>query len=127
MKYLVDTHVFIWWLEGNKKLKNSIRKIIEDQENKVLVSVVSGIETSIKRKSRKLKLKTALKRMFKISGFEILNVNLDHVLELNRLPIHKDHGDPFDRILISQAKVENLTLITSDPKIWKYKISLLKA
>lgn len=127
MKYLVDTHVFIWWLEGNKKLKNSIRKIIEDKENQVLVSVASGIETSIKRKSRKLKLKTTLKRMFKIAGFEILSVNLDHVLELNKLPIHKDHRDPFDRILISQTKVENLTLITSDPKIWKYKVTILKA
>lgn len=127
MRYLVDTHVFIWWLEGNKKLKNSIRKIVEDKENQVLVSVVSGIETGIKRKSRKLKLRTTLKRMFKIAGFEILSVNLDHVLELNKLPIHKDHGDPFDRILISQAKVEDLTLITSDPKIWKYKIDLIRA
>lgn len=126
MKYLVDTHVFIWWLEGNEKLKNSIRKIIEDKENQVLVSVVSGIETSIKSKSRKLKLKTTLKRMFKIAGLEILNVNLNHVLELDKLSLHKGHNDPFDRILIAQAKVENLTLVTSDPKIWKYKIALLK-
>lgn len=125
MRILLDTHVFLWALEGNKKLKDSIRRIIEDPKNQILVSVVNGIEISIKSRKEKLKLKTTLKRMFEISGFEILNINFNHLLALDKLPLH--HKDPFDRILISQSKVENLTLITSDIKIWKYDLKLLKA
>lgn len=127
MRYLVDTHIFIWWLEGNKRLKNSIRKIIEDKKNQILVSVISGIEISIKHRIRKVKLKTNIERMFKISGFDTLSVNLNHVLMLDKLHFYKGHKDPFDRILISQAKVENLILITADSKILKYKVSSLKA
>ncbi len=126
MKYLLDTHTFIWWLEGNKKLKISARKILASSENQILVSVVSGIEISIKSRSRKLNITTTVKKMFEISGFKVLNVDFNHVLEFNQLPSHSDHNDPFDRILISQAKAEGLTLITSDPKIWQYKIHLIK-
>lgn len=127
MKCLLDTHTFIWWLEGNKKLKISIRKILESSENQILVSVMSGIEISIKSRSRKLNTNTTVQKMFEVSGFQVLNIDFNHVLEFNRLPVHPDHKDPFDRILISQAKVENLTLITSDEKIWRYELSLLKA
>lgn len=125
MRYLLDTHIFLWWLWGNKKLKNSVREIIQSPKNQILVSVVSGIEISIKHKSGKLSLKTTLRRMFEISGFEILNINLSHIFKLDKLPIY--HKDPFDRLLVSQAKTENLTLVTSDDKILKYKVSTLKA
>lgn len=125
MRYLLDTHIFLWWLEGDKRLKNSVKEVIQNSENQILVSIVSGIEISIKQKLGKLSLKTTLKRMFEISGFEALNINLNHALELDKLPSH--HKDPFDRILISQARVENLNLITSDPKILKYKVSALEA
>lgn len=125
MRYLVDTQIFFWWLERPSKLKNSIHHILEDRQNQILVSAITGVEISIKHKSGKLKLETTLKVMYELSGFEVLNLNLEHVLELNKLPLY--HKDPFDRILISQALVENLTLITSDQKIWKYKLKLLKA
>lgn len=127
MHYLVDTHIFLWWLNGDKKLKSSIRKILENKENQIVASVVNGIEISIKSKTRKIKLKTTVEEMFKISGFKVLDVNLSHTLELDKLPLHSNHKDPFDRILISQARVENLTLITTDEKIWKYDLPLLKA
>ena len=127
MRYLVDTHILIWWLTNDKKLKTSIRKIIEKKENQITLSVVSGIEVSIKSRTRRLKLMTTVKRMFEISDFKVLDVNLSHILELEKLPLYRNHKDPFDRILISQAKVENLTLITTDEKIWKYNLSLLKA
>lgn len=86
----------------------------------------SGIEISIKNRLGKLPLKTTLNRIFEASGFAVLDINSNHLFEFDKLPIHPGHKDPFDRILISQAKVENLTLITSDPKIWKYKIPVLK-
>ena len=127
MRYLVDTHIFVWWLTDDRKLKTSTRKIIGNKENQITASVVSGIEVGVKARTRRLKLKTTVKKMFEISGFKALDVNLSHVLELEKLPLHKDHKDPFDRLLIAQAKAEHLTLITADEKIWKYDISLLKA
>lgn len=127
MRYLVDSHIFLWWLNGDKKLKNPLKKIIENKENQITVSVISGIEISIKARTGNVKLKTTINRMFEVSGFEVLDVNLSHVLELDKLPLHKDHKDPFDRILISQSRVEKLTFITTDEKIWKYDLPLLKA
>lgn len=127
MRYLVDTHIFLWWLNGDKKLKDPIRKIIENKENQVTVSVISGIEISFKARTGRIKLKTTIKRMFEISGFKVLDVSLDHVLGLDALPLQKSHNDPFDKILIAQSRAENLTFITVDKKIWKYNLSLLKA
>ena len=125
MRYLVDTHILLWSISGSKRLKNSVKDILVDSSNQVYVSVVSGLEIAIKKRTGKIRLKTSLKECFKKSGFSLLDVNLSHALELDRLPIH--HNDPFDRILISQAKVENLTLITADKKIWRYKVPVLKA
>lgn len=127
MHYLIDTHIFLWWLNGDKKLKTVIKKTIENKENQIVASVINGIEISIKARKRKIKLKTTIERMFEVSGFKVLDVNLNHVLELDKLPLHKNHKDPFDKILVSQARVENLTFITSDDKIWKYNLPLLKA
>lgn len=125
MRYLIDTQVFIWWLGDLSKIKDSTRSILENKQNQILVSTITGVEISIKQKLGKIKLKTTLKTMFRLSGFEVLNLNLEHAIKLGELPLY--HHDPFDRILIAQAKIENLTLITSDPKIWKYKIPLIKA
>lgn len=126
MKYLLDTHIFIWSLNGDTRLKTSIKDIISDKNNTIIVSVISGWEMSIKmRDKRKLRLKTSIKKAFEISGFDILNVSLEHVLHLNNLPFY--HNDPFDRMLISQAKAENLIFITHDKQIWKYDIDILKA
>ncbi|TSC90264.1 MAG: PilT domain-containing protein [Microgenomates group bacterium Gr01-1014_5] len=125
--YLLDTNILLWWVDDNKRLKRSIYKVIQDKNNQILVSVVSAIEISIKNNLGKLPLKTSLERIFEGSEFEVLDIGLSHALELNRLPLHSGHRDPFDRVLISQAKAEKLTLITSDEKIWKYKLSILKA
>ncbi len=123
-RYLVDTHIFVWWLNGDSRLKTLVREMVSDTRNSVFVSVVSGWEMSIKIKNRKLKLKTSIKRMYEIAGFKVLDVTLDYVLFLEKLPLY--HRDPFDRMLIAQAKAENLTLITSDKKIWKYKVDVLR-
>lgn len=122
MRYLLDTNIFLWSLNDDPKLKSTIRKILEDPQNEIYTSVVNGWEISIKHRIGKLPLKTTLAECFKRSDFKILNISLDHILVLDKLPPH--HKDPFDRILIAQAKQENLTLITSDEKIFKYKQSL---
>lgn len=122
--FLVDTHILLWWLNGDKKLKESIRKILADTKNEIYISIASGWEISIKNRVGKLSLKTTLAECFEKSAFRILNIDLNHILCLDKLPLH--HKDPFDRILIAQSQFENLTLITHDKKIWKYDTSLLK-
>lgn len=124
MHYLLDTNIFLWWLDKDRKLKDAVQQIIKDPRNQIFVSVASGWEISIKNRAGKLPLKTTLKTCFEISGFEVLDMNLDHILKLDKLPLY--HKDPFDRILIAQAQVEHLILITNDKKIWKYKVDLLK-
>jgi len=124
MNYLLDTQIFLWWLAKDKKLKESIKKIIADPQNTIYVSVTNAWEISIKYKIGKLPLKTTLEKCFEVTKFPIININLQHILQLDKLPLI--HKDPFDRLLIAQSMIENLTLITSNPKIWQYKIDLLK-
>lgn len=120
MRYLIDTHIFLWWLKGDKQLKASIRKLIENPKNRIFVSVAVAWEMSIKHKAGKLPLKTSIKRSFSVAGFELLDINLEHVLQLAGLP--SLHKDPFDRIMLAQSIKENLSFVTSDKKIAKYKI-----
>lgn len=124
-KFLLDTHIFIWWMEKNKKLSKEIFAVINSPSNELFVSVASIWELIIKKMKKKLKLSQNIEDGIKRSNFKVLPVELPHVLGVEKLlGIHKD---PFDRILISQAKVENLVLVTSDEKIWKYNTKVLKA
>ncbi|OGE65086.1 hypothetical protein A3I48_01385 [Candidatus Daviesbacteria bacterium RIFCSPLOWO2_02_FULL_36_7] len=125
MKYLLDTHVFIWWMEENKRLPAEIKSIIDDPLNNIFISVITPWEIVIKIKTKKLKVPKNYASYVLNGIFKLLPIEISHVLEVEKLPyIHKD---PFDRILISQAKIEDLTLITSDQKIFKYKVSMIKA
>lgn len=123
MPYLVDTHILLWWTRGDKRLKAGLLDVLKNPANQIYVSVVSGIEIAIKIKSGKIRLKSSLKEIYKKSGFTVLDVNLSHAQMLYKLPVL--HKDPFDRILIAQAKVEKLVLITTDAKIRKYKVKTL--
>lgn len=124
--YLLDTHLFLWSQIGDRKLVPQIENILTNRANHVFVSVISAWEISIKlRKNPNFRLKTSIKRAFEISDFEVLGISFKHVLELHKLPLY--HNDPFDRMLIAQARAEKLTLITADRKIWEYEIPLLKA
>ncbi len=126
MRYLLDTHIFLWSLNNDRRLKDDIKKILINPELAVFISVASAWELSIKTKTHPgFELRTSIKEAFNISGFGILSIFLEHALTVGKLPLY--HKDPFDRILIAQALAENLTLITSDQKIWKYKLSLIKA
>jgi len=121
MKYLLDTHVLLWWLGGDIRLSERFRKIIENTNNTKLVSVVSIWEIIIKVQTKKLPLKTSVGNLVKKIRFPILNIDIIHTLELIKLPgIHKD---PFDRMLVAQAKSEGCILLTDDKNIKKYKVS----
>ena len=127
MNYLLDTHVLLWWLNNDKNLGSKIRQAISDDQNKVYVSVINFWEISIKLKSNpRFKLKTPFEVLLDIFDFPTLDVKLNHVNALHKLPLK--HKDPFDRMLISQAQAENMTLITGDQKIFKYEnVEVLKA
>ena len=119
MRYLLDTHTFIWSIEGNPKLKPDIRNIVRDKSNTVFLSIISTWEIVIKMMLKKLQLDIPVAKIFKNLEFEILPIKLDHVLVLLKLPpIHKD---PFDRMLVAQAKSEKLSLLTDDPQIKQYQ------
>jgi PIN domain nuclease of toxin-antitoxin system len=118
MKYLLDTHILIWWAEDNRKLKPEYKEIIADGENMIFVSVVSVWEVMIKTKLKKIKLKTSIDKIIEKYDFQVLEIKLDHVLELNKLKDY--HKDPFDRLLITQSKVEDMILLTDDKLINQY-------
>ena len=123
-RFLVDTNVFIWWMEENKRLPKDLYKLLNDPNNQVFLSVASIWEIILKLGKKKLKLPQTVEEGISASGFKPLPIETAHVLAIRNLPNY--HQDSFDRIIISQAGAEKLTVITSDKKIWKYKIDLLK-
>lgn len=120
--FLLDTQIFIWWMK-DEKLKEDVTNILSDPANTIYLSTVSVWEMIIKKKIGKLKLPKDWKTTIKDGRFEVLSINFEHALAVETLPPH--HKDPFDRMLIAQSKVEDLILITSDPKMSKYKIRVI--
>ncbi len=123
MRVLVDTHALIWYLEGHKSLSRSKREVIINPANEVFVSTVSLWEIAIKISVGKLKLKTSLTDVLNqlaIQSIEILTIAPGHVLQVASLPLH--HRDPFDRMIIAQAKVEFLTVVTTDSEFLAYGV-----
>ena len=125
MKYLVDTHIFIWWMKQDKRIKKEIKSILQDPQNYIYLSIATVWEIVIKKKIGKLKVPHDWKVTLKESNFLLLPISLEHVYKLENLPLH--HRDPFDRMLVAQAQVENAALITGDEKLWNYDVALLKA
>jgi len=122
-KYLIDTHILLWWFFDDKNLKKNIREIITNEENEIKVSIASLWEITIKKSLNKLKAPDNLKEALEESNFQILPITLDHLRKLEHLP--NLHNDPFDRLFIAQSIFEKLTFITADKNIKKYKINNL--
>lgn len=127
MKLLFDTHAFLWWESEPEKLSPTALVLCEDKSNQLLLSVVSVWEMQIKIQLGKLKLKKSLKeiieRQLSENDLKILSVELNHALTLKDLDNH--HKDPFDRLIISQAKVEKLAIISGDKVISRYDIEVI--
>lgn len=124
MKYLIDTHIFLNMLSNPENLSKKVQKIVEDENNMIFLSSVSGWEIIIKYQLGKLRLpdnpKEYILKQIEEYDIIVLDVKMEHSLYINELPdIHKD---PFDRMLISQSRVENIPLISSDAKIRKYSM-----
>lgn len=124
MNVLLDTHILIWALENNPLLSEKARDVLIAGENMVFVSSASVWEISIKKSTGKLKVPDNLLEELIAHRFSLLNINAEHAQLAGELPLI--HKDPFDRMLVAQAKIEKLTLISNDPLIAKYKVRLLK-
>jgi PIN domain nuclease of toxin-antitoxin system len=115
MKYLIDTHIFIWFIQNSANLKQTARSLIEDPNNEIFISIASLWGISIKNSIGKLHLAKgfgAMSNYLSDNSIEILPIDFAHTAENNRLPFH--HRDPFDRIIIAQAIVENIDFISAD-------------
>jgi len=123
MKTLLDTHALLWWLADDPALSVEARTIISSTKNIIFVSSASIWEISIKKNLGKLIAPDDLEIAISDSGFQTLNIAPSHAHFAGSLPRH--HEDPFDRMLIAQAKLEDLTLITHDKRFKNYEIPLI--
>ena len=126
MNLLLDTCVLLWWLDDPiTLLSKEASTAIKEPDNKIIVSVVSAWEIAIKKALGKLSSPDNLKEMIADSGFELMPIDYEHAWQVKDLPSH--HRDPFDRLLVAQATVENLTLVTRDSYLEAYNVPILEA
>jgi len=125
MRLLLDTHVVIWWLTREPRIGATAHDAIRDRDNAVFVSAVTGFEIATKKKIGKLDAPDDLPDQLPAKGFDELPVTLVHGFEAGRLPLH--HNDPFDRILVAQARCEELTIVTADRMLSEYDVRILPA
>ena len=125
MNLLLDTHVLLWWLDDPILLSEPALTAIKEPDNEVIISVVSAWEIAIKSALGKLESPENLKEMIEDAGFVLMLVDYEHVWKVRDLPFY--HDDPFDRLLVAQAKVEYLTLVTRDSQLRAYDIPILDA
>ncbi len=127
MRALLDTHVFLWWINDDSRLISHVRNIIADRDNELFLSAASCWEIAIKahlgRISFPRKPDTFIADQMSSNAIQSLPVQASHALHTFNLPhLHKD---PFDRMIASQAQLEGLPVITSDPLIARYKIKII--
>ena len=125
MNFLLDTHIMIWWLSDPARLDPNARDALDDSTNRVFVSVASIWEVAIKSARGRLPLPDRLMETLESRGVTILPIEANHALAVASLPLH--HGDPFDRLLVAQAILEGLTLVTRDPWVAAYPVATLRA
>jgi PIN domain nuclease of toxin-antitoxin system len=127
MRLLIDTHALLWFCEGSPILSPKARAAMEDASNELFVSHASAWETAIKVSIGKLKLQTDYRVIFpgvlEANGFVFLPPAVEHYENVIALPRH--HSDPFDRLIIAQARVEGLTIVTRDENFQAYDVPLL--
>ncbi len=123
MRLLLDTDAFLWWLSGSRKLDGNAQRAIAEPQNQVFVSAISGLEIGIKSSLGKLQAPGSLDDKALLEGFRHLPVTFQHGERVGKLPWH--HRDPFDRILVAQAQIDNLILVTCDRYIPMYDVPVL--
>lgn len=127
MRLLLDTHAFLWFVEGSPSLSDTARNLIEDQQNQRFLSIGSLWEMSIKFSIGKLELGMTLTELVKRdvygNAIELLEIQTEHLDALIKLPFH--HNDPFDRLIIAQSLAESIPVVTKDRAFASYPVTLL--
>lgn len=127
MRLLLDTHAMYWYIEGDPQLSTTAQTLIQDASNEILISPASYWEIAIKISVAKWKLNRTYEEFMDIAvnkyGFQILPILPTHTAAVIGLPFH--HKDPFDRLLIGQAMVEGIAILSADPVLDSYPIKRL--
>ena len=127
MRLLLDTHSFLWFVGGSTQLSAQARAIIEDAANQPLLSIASVWEMAIKYSLGRLALAQSFEefvlQQMNLNGIGLLSITVEHTVVVAKLPFH--HRDPFDRLLIGQAVVERLPLLSADGVFDMYTLNRL--
>lgn len=125
MRQLLDTHTFIWFVTGSSRINNKVREQIESNDN--LLSIASLWEIAIKSSIGKLDLELSIEQLVEeqiiANGIELLDITTEHIAVVANLPLH--HRDPFDRLIIAQAMVEQIPVVGSDKAFDSYSVQRL--
>ena len=127
MKLLIDTHSFLWFIDGSSQLSATARKLIENAANERYLSVASVWEMAIKISLGKLSLgqpiEVQIPHQLSHNGIALLDIGVSHAAVVAALPLH--HRDPFDRMLVAQARVEQLSVVSVDSALDAYGVTRL--
>jgi PIN domain nuclease of toxin-antitoxin system len=123
MRFLVDTHAMLWALGEPSALSSPAREAISNPANLIVISSASLWECAIKASIGKLDLPEDFFDSIPKTGYEVMPIRITHLNVYRTLPMH--HRDPFDRMLVAQARAEALTLISRDPGLAKYDVEIL--
>lgn len=118
MRYLLDTHVVLWWYFDSSRLRKEHLKLIAADENDLYVSTAAIWEIEVKRRNGKIKCPIDMMERIKADGFILLPIIAEHLVPLRTIP--PIHNDPFDRIMVCQSMVEKIPLISYDEKVNAY-------
>ena len=127
MKVLLDTHTFLWWITDDNRLSSSAREVITNGDNELFLSAATGWEIAVKAQLGRIKLPkephSFIAEQLRLNSIQSLPIHMSHALHIYSLPNH--HRDPFDRMLIAQAQLEDLLILTMDPQIAMYQIKVI--
>jgi len=126
MKLLLDTHAFLWFVAGDKRLSQPARRVMEKDDAELILSAASVWEIAIKTSLGRLTLPATVEKYVaeKLEGgFRMLPVDWSHAAAVEKMPFH--HRDPFDRLLAAQALAENIALVTGDPVFRTYGVKVV--
>jgi len=124
---LLDTHIFLWFIAGDKKLRDPVRALLDDDENEALLSIASLWEIAVKVNIGKLRLDRPFEELIpeqlSVNEIDRLPIRMEHLATLLKLPLH--HRDPFDRLIIAQALSEGVAVLSDDPEFRKYPVQVI--
>ncbi|MEW6568534.1 MAG: type II toxin-antitoxin system VapC family toxin [Chloroflexota bacterium] len=127
MRYLLDTHAFLWWITDDERLSSTARGLIRDRRNILYLSAASGWEIAINTSLGRLEFRGDPQRMIpeqmSLNAVEAMPIQMAHALRVHVLPHH--HRDPFDRLLVAQSQLEDIPIITDDPQIAQYGVAVV--